>query len=362
MSTPFFFILGRPRSGTTLLKTLFDAHPNVKIPPELPIFIPLYQKFKNVKTWDREHILAFVEHVFHPNVFNNRTLANLRIDRDQFTADLLQMENEGTIQDFLVKFNEHAWSLFPKKEILLVGDKNPVYSIFTKRFIKIFPEARFVCIVRDYRDNYVSLKNLGEVKLEAPVLTLQIARWRYITKLFLACREKFPRRFFVIRYEDLVTKPEESLGEICRFLNIPYVPDVFEYHRKKDELMKTFPNPLIGKIHKSLMNPVNTGRMELWKTQLSDREIRVADQIAGETAEVMGYERRMKRFSLAVYLQSLPMFLYTRLLFALMQAGSHMPYGASRWLSRKVLMLVGIYGRFSGKSSREVQNSREKTG
>ena len=78
MGVPFFFILGRPRSGTTLLKTLFDAHPNVKIPPELPIFLPLYQKFKHVKTWDREHILSFVDHVFQPNVFNNRNLPRLR--------------------------------------------------------------------------------------------------------------------------------------------------------------------------------------------------------------------------------------------------------------------------------------------
>ena len=77
MGTPFFFILGRPRSGTTLLKALFDAHPNVKIPPELPIFLPLYQKFRHVKKWDRQNILSFVDHVFHPNVFNNRTLENL---------------------------------------------------------------------------------------------------------------------------------------------------------------------------------------------------------------------------------------------------------------------------------------------
>ena len=145
------------------------------------------------------------------------------------------------------------------------------------------------------------------------------------------------------------------MHDVCTFLDIPYVPEVFEYYKKKDELLKTFPNPLIEKIHKSLMNPINTGRMKLWKTQLSDKEIRMADQIAGKTADVMGYERREKRFSIAIYLKSLPMAIYTRILFLAMQSGSRMPYSISRWLGQKVLLLVRIYGRYSGKNSQASQ-------
>ncbi len=351
MGVPFFFILGRPRSGTTLLKTLFDAHPNVKIPPELPIFLPLYQKFKHVKTWNRENILSFVDHVFQPNVFNNRRLENLKIDRALFTADLLNLENNCTIQDLLIKLNEHSFSVFPKQGIKLVGDKNPVYSIYMKRLIKIFPKAWFVCIIRDYRDNYVSLKNLQEVRLEAPVLTLQIARWVYVTKLFLACQDKFPDRFYVIKYEDLVTKPEESFRDLCAFLSIPYAPEVFDFYKKKDDLLKTFPNPMIERIHKSLMDPVNTGRMDLWKRQLTDLEVQIADQIAGRTADMMGYSRKTKNFSLAVYMKSLPMAIYGKLLFLLMQWGSMLPYRSSRWLALNLPKLARFYGRFSEKSN-----------
>lgn len=333
MRVPFFFILGRPRSGTTLLKTLFDAHPNVKIPPELPIFLPLYQKFKHVKTWDKGQILSFVDHVFQPNVFDSERFENLKIDRKLFTEDLLKLEYNCTIQDLLIKLNEHSFSVFPKQEIRLVGDKNPVYSVYMKRLIRIFPKAWFICIIRDYRDNYVSLKNLQGIKLEAPVLTLQIARWVYVTKLFLACQNRFPDRFFIIRYEDLVTKPQESFRELCAFLSIPYVPEVFDYYKKKDELMRTFPNPSIEKIHKSLMDPVNTGRMDLWKTQLTDLEVKIADQIAGKTAEVMGYSRKTTKFSWKVYFKSLPMAVYGKVLFRLMQWGAFLPYRGSHWIA-----------------------------
>jgi hypothetical protein len=355
MGVPFFFILGRPRSGTTLLKTLFDAHPNVKIPMEMPVFLNLYQKFRHVRTWDKEHLLAFVDHVFNPGNFKNLRLENLKIDRKTFTEDLLKLENNCTIQDLLVKLNEHSASVFPKREILIVGDKNPVYSVYMKRLIRIFPKAWFICIIRDYRDNYVSLKNLQEVILEAPVLTLQIARWVYVTKLFLACQNKFPDRFFVIRYEDLVTKPRESFRELCAFLSIPYVPEVFDFYKNQDTLLNTFPNQEIAKIHQSLMFPVNTGRMDLWKTELTDLEVKIADQIAGKTADSMGYSRKTTKFSLPVYLKSLPMAVYGKLLFRLMQWGSLLPYRFSRWLSLNIPKLLKVYSRFSEKNAVSAQ-------
>ena len=233
MSPHHFFILGRPRSGTTLLKSLFDAHPNVRIAPELPVFLTLYQKFKKVGHWDKPARESFIEHVFRPVAFNNRKLENLKLDPGKFTEDIMKMDDACTIQDLLFKINEHAFSLFPKAEILQVGDKNPVYSVFTRRLIKIFPEARFICIVRDYRDNYISIRNLKEIAFEAPVLSLQIARWRYVNRRFLEFCKRYPDRFYLIRYEDLVEKPEESFSALCNFLGIPYNPAVFDFYTKK---------------------------------------------------------------------------------------------------------------------------------
>ncbi len=348
MAKPFFFIMGRPRSGTTLLKTLFDAHPNVKIPSELPIFLPIFQKFKGVKNWDEKHIRLFIDHIFKPDTFNNRRIDNLKIDREKFTSELLVPGQIKSIQDLLIKFNEHAYSPFDKKEILLVGDKNPVYSIYTRRFMRIFPEARFICIVRDYRDNFVSLRNLKEMKLEAPVLTLQIARWVHITKLFRSCAERNPERFYIIKYEDLVREPEKIFESLCKFLNIPYTPDVFNFHLKKDEILETFQNPAIEKIHKSLMSPVNTRRMNLWKGQMSITEIQIADQIAGSTADLMNYDRDNNGWHIGIFIKSIPMWLYCKLLFAVMIAGSRMPYRINRTIALNLPKLVRLYSRMKG--------------
>ncbi len=48
---------------------------------------------------------------------------------------------------------------FSKKDkIIAFGDKNPGYSIYTEKLIKLFPDSKFIYLNRDYRDNFVSLK------------------------------------------------------------------------------------------------------------------------------------------------------------------------------------------------------------
>jgi len=54
-----FFILGRPRSGTTLLRTLLDAHPQVKVPPEYPVVLQLYKKYGRIRQWDETTLEEF---------------------------------------------------------------------------------------------------------------------------------------------------------------------------------------------------------------------------------------------------------------------------------------------------------------
>jgi hypothetical protein len=355
---PIFFIMGRPRSGTTLLRTLFDAHPNVKIPPEFPILLPLYQKFRHVKDWDEKMILSFIDHIYQNKAFKNRTLENLKIEREPYTEKLMTLAHRGTLQDFLKSFNMQAFSLFPKSEILRVGDKNPIYSIFVNRFMKVFPEAKFICITRDYRDNYISMKGLTELQLEAPILTLQVTRWRYVAKRFLKFREKYPDRFHIVRYEDLVQNQEEVFRKLCEFLGIPYDPGVFDFFRKKEETFKIYPKELVEKFHKSLMNPINTGRMNLWQKELTEKQVKLADQIAGKYADRLGYERKYKGFSLWCWLKSRPLAIYSYIIFKIMVLGTYLPYRMSWWLSVNLLVLVKIYSKFTGKKLMELPQEK----
>ena len=348
---PIFFILGRPRSGTTLLTTLFNAHPNVRIAPEFPFMLFLYQRFKKVRNWDEATIRSFVDHAFSNTRFNYRTLNSLKIDKDTITRELLHYKDNGSIQLFLKSINYFAYSLFPKEETQWIGDKNPIYSLSAHRFRKIFPDAKFICIIRDYRDNFISMRTLAEkgLEVEAPVLSLQVSRWRYFVRLIFDCKRRYPDKYFILRYEDLVTDQEKTFQSLCSFIGITYNPSVFDFFKKKDETLKTYSNPVWEKFHGNLMNPITSGRMNIWKTELTNLQVRMADQIAGKYADRLGYERKNKGFSTRLFFKSAPMLFYNHILLRVMIFGTYLPHKVSQWWFLKMMILLKIYMRFFGK-------------
>ncbi len=348
---PMFFILGRPRSGTTLLTTLFNAHPNIRIAPEFPVMLFLYQRFKNVKKWDESTIRSFVEHVFYYSKFNIRRVENLKLDKEFIIGELLKYKDVGSIQLFLKSINYFAFSLYNKEETLWIGDKNPVYSMSANRFRKIFPDAKFICIIRDYRDNFISIKKLAEkeVAVEAPVLSLQAGRWRIFTRLFLRLKRRYPDKFYILRYEDLVSEQEKTFRSLCDFLGIAYDPSVFDFHKKKEETVNTYGNYIYEKFHENLLKPINTGRMNTWQTVLTEEEVGMADQIAGKYADRLGYERKDKRFRFGLFLKSAPMLIYNHILLRVMIFGTYLPHKVSQWWFLKMQILLKIYLRMTGK-------------
>ena len=348
---PLFFIFGRPRSGTTLLTTLFNAHPNVRIAPEFPVMLFLYQQFKNVKIWDEATIRSFVDQVFYFSKFSVRRVENLKLDKEIIVSELLKYKEVGSIQLFLKSINYFAYSVYDKKNTLWIGDKNPIYSIYIDRLRKIFPDSKFICIIRDYRDNFISIKKLAEknIAVEAPVLTLQVARWRYFIRLFLDCKRRFPDKYYILRYEDLVTEQETTVRSLCDFLGIPYDPSVFDFYKKKDDVMNVFSNTIWENFHDNLLKPVNTGRMNTWQDKLTDQQVRMADQIAGKYADRLGYERQRKRFNICLFLKSCPMLAYNYILLTLMIFGTYLPAKLSQWWFFKSIILLKTYMRFFGR-------------
>jgi hypothetical protein len=352
---PIFFIFGRPRSGTTLLTTLFNAHPNVRIAPEFPVMLFLYQKFRKVKIWDEATIRSFVDHVFYYSKFSLRRVENLKLDTEFIVSELLKYKEKGSIQLFLKSINYYAYSVYHKEETHLIGDKNPIYSIYSTQLRKIFPEAKFICIIRDYRDNFISIQKLAEkdIAVEAPNLVLQVARWRYFVRRFLKCKKRFPDKYYILRYEDLVTDQEATFRSLCEFVGIAYDPSVFDFYKKKDEVNEQFSNTIWLKFHENLLKPVNTGRMNTWQDKLSANEVKMADQVAGKYADKLHYDRK-KGFDVWLYIKSIPMRTYNMILLRMMIIGAYMPAKLSQWFFFKITFLLKTYLKFFGK--KPVQN------
>jgi len=302
---PIFFIIGRPRTGSTLIRTLFDAHPNVIIPPECPIVMNLFPKYGQIKNWNKKKLLDF-----YKDVQKQRKFPSWQIDLDKLKNDILGCEGKTTFQHLIRILYINNNSLFDKEAIIALGDKNPVYSIYLKKILKAFPDAKFIHLTRDYHDNILSIL---KVDFEAPLVPLIAYRWRYSAINILKLKKKCPSQFYTIKYEDFVNDHREHYRKLCEFVGVPYDDKVFEFYKKRDEVYKLYPKKTLDKYHKSLFQPISNQKVGLWKTAMKEKDIKTADAVIGKYSEMLGYERKYKKASFWTLIRILPGMTYGRL-------------------------------------------------
>lgn len=342
MSLPLFFIIGRPRTGTTLLRSLFDAHPNVQIPWECQFILNLYPQYGALKYWTKEKISQF-----YNDLIQQWQFSAWNINHEKLQADLYALEGNNDYVTVCETVYLNFISFYNKDEIKVIGDKNHGYTIYTDRLKKLWPEAKFIYILRDYRDNYHSVT---KVDFELPVVSLVVYKWKYFYKKALEASKKYPDSFYFIRYEDLATDPHLHFSKICAFLNIPYLPEVFEFYRMKEKASAIYPDDILEKHHKSLFNPINTSRLGLWKKAMSKRQVRIADYVAGQYADEAGYQREFTKFSLLTAIEATPGILYARFLYFMTVIIDKFPYRLrEKILSKGPLMLAKVFGKTFGK-------------
>jgi len=320
---PFFFIIGRPRSGTTLIQSLFDAHPNVQMPWECQLILNLYSRYGKIRVWTEEKLMDFYHDLFRQWQFHVWP-----IEKEKLRKELLACKGPTPYSTVCKVVYNNYISFFDKKEIMVFGDKNHGYSIYTRRLKKIFPEAKFIFIIRDYRDNFYSIKN---VDFELPVVSLVVYKWKYFFLKVTKDARNDSGSYYFIRYEDFVVDPVAQFRKLCEFVGIDYVPEVFDFYKVGEEVKKRYPADVMAKHHASLFKPVSAVNVGKWEKYLSPRMVKIADHVAGKVAGQAGYSRKYVKASPWIKLQALPGICYAKGLYFLTYIIDKFPY---RWRER----------------------------
>lgn len=290
---PLFFVIGRPRSGTTLLRTLFDAHPNVKIGLECPYILSLYDKYGNKNIWTKEELESFYNDLMQQSFWHFYRFEELQIDFKSLKEDIMNCVGETSFTGLIKLIYPRYISDFPKEEILAYGDKNPDYTLRFKELFDTISNAKYIFLTRDYRDQLLSVKNAGfgkKGRKDSRVLYL----WRKSYLDISEVRTAYPNSFYSLRYEDFVLKPEHYFKEMCEFIGIPYYSEVLDFHKHKDDV-GFYPEEIMKKYQKSLFKPIDSSKVYGWKSKMTEREVKLADNIVGNVAEMAGYERKYKK-------------------------------------------------------------------
>jgi hypothetical protein len=218
---PVPFIVGSPRSGTTLLRLMLDSHPQLAIPPETG-FLPraLVSLFGNDERQRQSFGEALIN--FPPEAPGWRDFG---IEPDAFMSELRTITPFHVDEAIRCFYRMYA-ARFAKDRW---GDKTPTYGRHMRAIEQVLPEACFIHIIRDGRDVALSLRDVWFAP--GKDMTTLARQWRRdicaTRRQSLGCRH-----YLELRYESLVLDPETCLRDICDFIEIDYDPAMKDYHRR----------------------------------------------------------------------------------------------------------------------------------
>lgn len=290
---PFVFIVGRGRSGTTLLQNILDANQHVLMPIESRLIIYLKQKYFTKTKWTRADVLEFIDDIYLDKKFRKYWNIKKELLKEKFLAIPLSKISFNLLCKLIYLNYE---SPYKKGEILLLGDKNPTYSLFVSELLAVFPEAKFIHLVRDYRDNVLS--NINVIKTES--IPIAAHGWVAYNQEIEKVKKNNPTIFLTIKYEDLVAFPEENAKKNCHFLGLSYNPEMLEFNKiieKKIESESFDSTKEMADFHPNLTKPINTNHIKKWETAFTKKEVELIEFIAGDYGKKYGYETSQPKSS-----------------------------------------------------------------
>jgi hypothetical protein len=159
-------------------------------------------------------------------------------------------------------------------------DHTPGNIFFTRTLLELFPNAKIVHMVRDGRAVARSLLD----RAWGPNTMYHAANWwaRYLAAGLAAEQAPEGEHILRVHYEDLVLRPEETLRGVCAFTGLVYNQQMIQGPGFEIPSISKTAHPLIGK-------PPDPRRINLWRQQLTPRQVEIFEALTGDLLPQLGY-------------------------------------------------------------------------
>ena len=281
---PHVFIVGCPRSGTTLLKRMVDAHPEISITRETHWITKLLhgEEAASLTQPATPALLA-------------RLLADERFQRLKVDPEPLERLVTGDPPASYAELVSAVYDQYgARKGKPLVGDKTPRYVRDIPVLHELFPHARFVHLIRDGRDVCSSVLHWKNERgrwtvtsratwEDEPVMTIALWWEQLVRRGREAGAAHGPGLYHELKYEALTSAPATECAALCAFLGVPEDDSMLAFHegRTRDEP---------GLDSKSAWRPVTAG-LRSWRREMTETDLKAFEAVAGDLLDELGYER-----------------------------------------------------------------------
>ncbi len=245
------FVLGAPRSGTTLSKLILTSHPYLIGPGYETAFFTYRDIFS----------------------FRFKGIKRQKMD------DLRQ--NCHDIVEFFDVFTHEILSQHPEAKYYV--EKTPQHVLQLAFLTKYFPNSKFIHMVRDGRDGYCSAKYHKNV-----VQGSDVKRYAKYWRKCLNSRIKLGDQDNIldVKYEALASDPETTIKGMMSFIGETYHPQQLQPGKYSNNAITKIKTPVFAK----LSSKINDSSIQRYKKELSKKEIEIFNNIAGQQLHYFGYE------------------------------------------------------------------------
>jgi hypothetical protein len=283
-------IVGAPRSGTTLLRLMVDAHPAVAIPPETH-FLPACAELARTPEATAEQLIACITR--SPEAMP--TWIDFGLADSALAACVRALPSPWSVQNGVRAFYRLYAELHGKAR---AGDKTPGYVAHIPRIAELLPEARFIHLIRDGRGAMASLREMWF----APSRDVaDLARfWRdLVTAGRTAASEGYP--VLEVRYEALLETPDIELRRVCAFVDLDFDESMLRYHERAADRLAEHQGRVLpsGEVFLTqeqrlaqqalVREPLQLARKESWRRTLSASDIADFQVVAADLLTELGY-------------------------------------------------------------------------
>lgn len=261
------FIIGVGRSGTSLIQSILASHSKIAVSPETGFVRG------TVLHWEKNQNKTNQEYLQTTPKFS-------RIPAGVFEESVMTYPTD---LDFYISYLSRYLRSQNKE---LIGDKDPRLVEFITATAELFPKAKFIHIVRDPRDVLLSKKKAAWSKGKPS--------WYHIFANYIQIKlgehqgnELPPEKYLTVIYEKLLDEPENTVKQICDFLNVSFEGDMLSFQSKAKELVaedeKSWKKETFGPLLRN-----NKGK---WKGKLTNYEVALTELLCKRAFIMGGYER-----------------------------------------------------------------------
>ena len=284
------FIIGGSRTGSEMLKTMLSASPEIDFVDEAFFHCPRWLH-KDLATNIREHVGSLeaedavdklVELLYSGIPYGWLwSEVEQELDRGLLRAEL---SNGALTQRSILASVMNVHALMRGKTG--VGAKFPVHYSMTKKLLEWFPECRLIHTTRSPKDVYASQAAKYTTSSQNWV-SRNFSRLQHFVHINIQtawtarCHLNFQTHpnYRLVRYEDVVTNPEESIRDLCEFLDVPFIEQMLE----PNQYGSSYGN-------KKERRGIATKSIGRWREKISPAAAKLMDIAHRRAYRILGYD------------------------------------------------------------------------